>query len=76
MTYNNFYHNIIQDSAKIKLCNKSAMEIFTGKAFLIPDEVWENIKASDVMGAGVQDFDTHLTIFLNTDYTPKNKKDS
>ena len=74
MTYNKFYHYVIQSEAKIRLHNRSGNVVYTGKAFLIPDETRLGIKSANIVGAGYQDNNDILEIYLNSDYEAKEKR--
>ena len=74
MTYDKFYHYVIQYEAKIRLHNRSGNVIYTGKAFLIPDETRLGVKSANMVGAGYQDNSDILEIYLNSDYEAKEKR--
>lgn len=74
MTYNKFYHYVIQLEAKIRLHNRSGNVVHTGKAFLIPDETRLGVKSANIVGAGYQDNSDILEIYLNSDYEAKEKR--
>ena len=74
LTYDKFYHYVIQSEAKIRLHNRSGNVVYTGKAFLIPDETWFSIKSADIVGAGCQDNSDIFEIYLNSDYEAKEKR--
>ena len=74
LTYDKFYHYVIQSEAKIRLHNRSENVIYTGKAFLIPDETWLDVKSVNIVGAGYQDNSDILEIYLNSDYEAKEKR--
>ena len=74
MTYDKFYHYVIQSEAKIRLHNRSENVAYTGKAFLIPDENWLGVKSVNIVGAGYQDNSDILEIYLNSDYEAKEKR--
>ena len=74
LTYDKFYHYVIQSEAKIKLHNRSGNVAYTGKAVLIPDETWLGVKSANIVGAGYQDNSDILEIYLNSDYEAKEKR--
>ena len=48
--------------------------VYTGKAFLIPDETRLGVKSANIVGAGYQDNSDILEIYLNSDYEAKEKR--
>lgn len=65
LTYDKFYYYVIQYEAKIRLHNRSGNVVYTGKAFLIPDETRLGVKLANMVGAGYQDNSDVLEIYLN-----------
>ena len=68
--YKDFYHHMIQANTAVTIMDNNFKEIYSGKAFLIEDDVWNKIKEWTIASAGlVSDTPEFIIMLIN----PKTK---
>ena len=68
--YKDFYHHMIQANTAVTIMDNNFKEIYSGKAFLIEDDVWNKIKEWMVASAGLASDTPEFIIML---INPKTK---
>ena len=68
--YKDFYHHMIQANTAVTIMDNNFKEIYSGKAFLIEDDVWNKIKEWTIASAGLaSDIPEFIIMLIN----PKTK---
>ena len=68
--YKDFYHHMIQANTVVTIMDNNFKEIYSGKAFLIEDDVWNKIKEWTIASAGLASDTPEFIIML---INPKTK---